>query len=178
MVCVYSDAAAGIPGGLGFSIALSVDKPDVLKKTLKTGFEKLQTVFSNGFTAAEEERSGRPAWIFDLGGLPVHPAVVLDQHWLIVGLSPQSVESALLRLDGKLDRWKPSPADQAALDTVPKEFVALSLSDPRPFYTTIVTYLPMVGGFLNQTVDRGGPANSKRAARGWPCCRIFRRPRS
>jgi hypothetical protein len=163
VVCVYSDAAAGIPGGLGFSIALSVEKPDVLKKTLKTGFEKLQAVFPNGFTTAEEERSGRPAWIFDLGGLPVHPAVVLDQHWLIVGLSPQSVESALLRLDGKLDRWKPSPADQAALDTAPKEFVALSLSDPRPLYTTIVTYLPMVGGFLNQTVDRSGPTNSKRA---------------
>ena len=163
VVCVYGDAAAGIPGGLGFSIALSVDKPDVLKKTLKTGFEKLQAVFPNGFTTAQEERSGRPAWIFDLGGLPVHPAVVLDQHWLIVGLSPQSVESALLRLDGKLDRWKPSPADQAALDTAPKEFVALSLSDPRPLYTTIVTYLPMVGGFLNQTVDRSGPTNSKRA---------------
>jgi hypothetical protein len=163
VVCIYGDAAAGIPGGLGFSIALSVEKPDVLKKTLKTGFEKLQTVFPNGFTTAEEERSGRPAWIFDLGALPVHPSVVLDQHWLIVGLSPQSVESALLRLDGKLDRWKPSPADQAALDTAPKEFVALSLSDPRPLYTTIVTYLPMVGGFLNQTVDRSGPTKSKRA---------------
>ncbi len=163
VVCIYSDSAAGIPGGLGFSIALSVEKPDVLKKTLKTGFEKLQTVFPNGFTAAEEERSGRPAWIFDLGNLPVHPSVVLDKHWLIVGLSPQSVESALLRLDGKLDRWKPSPADRPALDTVPKEFVALSLSDPRPLYTTIVTYLPMVGGLLNQTVDRSGPTKSKRA---------------
>src|ERR1700733_112180 len=163
VVCVYGDAAAGIPGGLGFSIALSVDKPDVLKKTLKTGFEKLQAVFPNGFSAAEEERSGRPAWIFDLGSLPVHPAVVLDKHWLIVGLSPQSIESALMRLDGKLEHWKPSPADQAALDSVPKEFVALSLSDPRPLYTAIVTYLPMVGGFLNQTVDRSGPTNSKRA---------------
>ncbi len=161
VVCVYGDAAAGIPGGLGFSIALSVDKPDVLKKTLKTGFEKLRIAFPS-FNAAEEERSGRPAWIFDLGSLPVHPAVVLDKHWLIVGLSPQSIESELMRIDDKLDRWKPSPADQTALDTAPKEFVALSLSDPRPLYTTIVTYLPIVGGFLNQAVDRG-PAGSKRA---------------
>jgi prepilin-type processing-associated H-X9-DG protein len=164
VICVYGDTAAGIPGGLGFSIAISVEKPDVLKKTLKTGFEKLQTVFPNGFSAAEEERSGRPAWIFDLGSLPVHPAVVLDKHWLIVGLSPQSIESALMRLDGKLEHWKPSPADQAALDSVPKEFVALSLSDPRPLYTAIVTYLPMVGGFLNQAADGGGQGNSKRSS--------------
>jgi hypothetical protein len=127
--CMYGDSAAGIPGGLGFGIAVSVEKPDVLQKTLKTAFEKLQTMFPNGLTVAEEERSGRPTWVFDLMNLPVHPAAALDKHWLLIGLTPQSIESALLRIDGKLDRWKPSTADQAALDSVPKQFIALSLAD-------------------------------------------------
>ncbi|HEV3299794.1 MAG TPA: hypothetical protein VG055_09135, partial [Planctomycetaceae bacterium] len=42
VVCIYGDAAAGIPGGFGFGIALSVEKPDVLQKTLKSGLERLQ----------------------------------------------------------------------------------------------------------------------------------------
>jgi hypothetical protein len=166
VLCIYSDAAAGIPGGFGFSIAISVEKPDVLQKTLKTAFEKLQTAFPN-LNASEEERSGRPVWVLDLGGIPIHPAAALDKHWLYIGLTPQSIESALLRVDGKLDRWKPSEGDQVALDSVPKKFVAMSLSDPRPLYTTVVTYLPMVAGFINQAAQQGQPrggAGNKRMA--------------
>jgi hypothetical protein len=159
VACLYQDASAGIPGGFGFGIALSVDKPDVLKKTLKIGFEKLQQVFPNGFTVAEEERSGRPTWVFDIMNIPIHPAAALDKKWLLVGLAPQSVESTLLRLDGKLDSWKPSAADQLALDSVPKQFISLSLSDPRPLYGTIVGYLPIIAGALNQ--GAGGPQNPR-----------------
>jgi hypothetical protein len=155
VACIYGDTAAGIPGGFGFTIALSVEKPDVLQKTLKTGFEKLQTVFPNGFNVAEEERSGRPVWVADMGGLPIHPAAALDKKWLWIGLTPQSIESALLRVDGKLEQWKPSEAEQAALDSVPKEFVGLSLTDPRPLYTAVVSYLPMVAGFINNAAEQG-----------------------
>jgi hypothetical protein len=183
--CLYTDASAGIPGGFGFSIAISVEKPEVLHKTLKTGFEKLQAMFPNGFTAAEEERSGRPAWVFDLTNIPIHPAAALDKHWLIVGLAPQSIESALLRIDGKLDAWKPSEADQVALNSVPKQFVALSLSDPRPLYTTVVTYLPLVAGFINQAADQaargsghgGRPAGGRMALLGdIPPAEVITRP--
>jgi Protein of unknown function (DUF1559) len=162
VVCIYGDTAAGIPGGLGFSLALSVEKPDVLQKSLKTGFEKLQAVFPNGFVVSEEERSGRPVWVLDMGQIPVHPTAALDKHWLFVGLAPQSIESALLRVDGKLDRWKPSEADQIALNSVPKEFVGLTLTDPRPLFSTALTYLPVVAGFLNQA---GGPQAGQGPAR-------------
>lgn len=166
VVCIYGDTAAGIPGGFGFTIALSVEKPDVLQKTLKTGFEKLQTVFPNGFNAAEEERSGRPVWVVDMGSLPIHPTAALDKKWLWIGLTPQSIESALLRVDGKLDSWKPSEAEQAALDSVPKEFVGLSLTDPRPLYSAVVTYLPIVAGFINNAAEQGSGKPQARQAGG------------
>jgi Protein of unknown function (DUF1559) len=162
VVCIYGDTAAGIPGGFGFSIALSVEKPDVLRKTLKTAFDRLQAVVPNGFTVAEEERSGRPVWIADIQNVPIHPTAALDKQWLYIGLTPQSIESALLRVDGKLDRWKPTEADQAALDSVPKQFVGLMLTDPRPLYTTVVTYLPLVAGFINSAAGQA----QQRAGRG------------
>jgi hypothetical protein len=162
VVCIYGDSAAGIPGGFGFGIALSVEKPDVLQKTLKTGLDRLQAAVPNGFTVAEEERSGRPVWVFDIANLPIHPAAALDKHWLFVGLTPQAIESSLLRLDGKLEHWKPSEVDQAALDSVPKQFVALSLADPRPLYSTVANFLPLVMAGLNQA---SGPGDQRAAGK-------------
>jgi hypothetical protein len=164
VVCIYGDAAAGIPGGFGFGIAISVEKPDVLQKTLKTGLERLQNAIQNGLTVAEEERSGRPVWVFDIANLPIHPAAALDKHWLFIGLTPQAIESSLLRLDGKLDRWKPSEVEQVALDSVPKEFVALSLADPRPLYSTMINFLPIVMTGINQAA--AGPGNQPDRAAG------------
>jgi hypothetical protein len=157
VACIYGDPTSGIPG-IGFGIALSVEKPDALQKTLKIALEKLQAAFPNGVTFAEEERLGRPVWVFDLGQLPFHPAAAFDKHWLFLGLSPQSIQSALMRVDGKLDRWKPSEADQAALDCVPKQFIALTLADPKPFYEAIVTALPFLVSGLDQAAGPGNPA--------------------
>jgi hypothetical protein len=166
VVCIYGEPAAGIPGGLGVGIAISVEKPDVLHKTLKIALEKLRAAIPNSFTVAEAERSGRPVWVFDIAGLPIHPAAALDKHWLFVGLTPQAIGSTLLRVDGKLDHWKPSATEQAALDTVPKQFVALSLSDPRPLYSTVVNFLPLALAGLNQATAAPGnqQAGNQRAA--------------
>jgi hypothetical protein len=164
VICIHGDAAAGIPGGFGVGIAISVEKPDVLQKSLKTALDRLQAGIPNGFTVAEEERSGRPVWVFDIANLPIHPAACLDKHWLFIGLTPQAIESALLRVDGKLEKWKPSPADQEALATVPKQFVALSLSDPRPFYTTVVNFLPLVMTGISQAAAGPGNTPAGRAA--------------
>ncbi|HEV8003507.1 MAG TPA: DUF1559 domain-containing protein [Planctomycetaceae bacterium] len=169
VVCFHSDAAAGIPGGFGFGIAISVEKPELLQKTLKTGFERIQAVSQNAFSAAEEERNGRPVWVFDISNIPLHPAAGLDKHWLFIGLTPQSVESSLLRLDDKLERWKPSAGEQEALNSVPKEFITLSLADPRPLYGTIVGYLPILGSVINQAAEsaqKGDRAAKPRGGRG------------
>ncbi len=169
VVCVHSDTAAGIPGGFGFGIAISVEKPELLRKTLKTGFERIQAVSQNAFSAAEEERNGRPVWVFDIPNIPLHPAAALDKHWLFVGLTPQSVESSLMRLDGKLEHWKPSAAEQEALNSVPKEFITLSLADPRPLYGAVVGYLPILGSLINQAAEsaqKGDGAEKPRGGRG------------
>jgi hypothetical protein len=63
----------------------------------------------------------------------------------VIGVVPQSVNTFLLRLDKKLPQWKPSDEVQAALDTVPKEFVSLSVSDPRPSVQSMLTLATTMG---------------------------------
>jgi prepilin-type processing-associated H-X9-DG protein len=165
VVCFHSDSAAGIPGGLGFGIALSVEKPYWLGKTLKKGFEKLQAALPQGFAVAEEERLGRPTWVFDIVNMPFHPTVALDKHWLFIALTPQSAEASLMRVDGKLGRWKPTAEEQEALNFAPKEFISLTLSDPRALYGTAVTYLPVLASTLNQAEAESRPARRGGAPR-------------
>jgi Protein of unknown function (DUF1559) len=155
--CFYNDSAAAIPGGLGFGLTIQVKDADKLKKTLATAFDRLQAMFPNGFAIANEERQGRPVWLLTLGALPIHPAIAVDKKWLVVALSPQSAESSLLRIDGKLDPWKPSPEEQAALDAVPKNFQVLCLSDPRPTYSSIVTFLPLILSGIEQAMQQNQP---------------------
>ncbi len=156
VICLYNDSSAAIPGGFGFGLAIQVKDADTLKKTLRTAFDHLQAQFPNGLTVTQEERLGREVSLLGIGPLPIHPALCVDKHWLFIGLSPQAVESSLMRVDGKLEVWKPSPAEQTALDAVPKKFQMLSLSDPRPTYTAIVTFLPFILTGIDQAMQGQG----------------------
>jgi type II secretory pathway pseudopilin PulG len=157
VICLYNDSSAAIPGGFGFGLAIQVKDPDTLKKTLQTAFDHLQAQFPNGLTVTQDKRLDREISLLGIGPLPIHPALCVDKHWLLIGLSPQSVESSLMRIDGKLDVWKPSPAEQTALNAVPKKFQLLSLSDPRPTYTAIVTFLPFILTGIDQAMQAQGP---------------------
>jgi hypothetical protein len=143
VVCVFGDDTTPLPASLGLGFAIKVDDAATLKKTLKTLAGNLQAQFPS-IQIADESRAGRDISVIDVAQWPLHPAVCVDNKWLFVGISPQAVEACLLRLDGKLESWKPSPAEQAALDAVPKSFLALSLSDPRPTYSSALTFLPLM----------------------------------
>ena len=52
--------------------------------------------------------------------------------WLVMGFVPQSVEAFYLRMDGKLDRWKPSAKHEKAFAELPKEFTSITVTDTLP----------------------------------------------
>lgn len=161
-ICLYGDSSAAIPGGFGFGLAIQVKDAEKLKKTLDGVFDRLQKQFANGFTVSQEDRLGRQVSVLAVGALPIHPAMCVDKHWLFVGLSPQAIESSLMRVDGKLDAWKPSAAEQTALDAVPKKFQLLCLSDPKPTYTAIVTFLPFILTGIDQAMQQQGVGGPQR----------------
>jgi hypothetical protein len=162
VICLHNDSAAVIPGGFGFGLVFQVKDPDRLKKTIDTAFDRLQTQFPNGFTVTQEERLGRQVSLLAIGALPIHPALCVDKHWLFLALSPQSIESSLMRLDGKLEAWKPTPDEQTALDAVPKKFQMLCLSDPRPTYTAVMTFLPFILTGIDQAMQKQGAGQAGR----------------
>jgi len=156
VACFYNDSAAGIPGGVGFGLALQVNDAAALNKALNSLLGNLQAQFPNALNLAHDERMGRSLSVFEFGSLPVRPALCVDKHWLFVGMTPEATEASLKRVDGKLESWKPSPAEEKTLGAVPKEFVLLSLSDPRPTYSSVVTFLPIVLSGIDAAMKSAG----------------------
>jgi hypothetical protein len=80
------------------------------------------------------------------------PTYAIYKDWLVVGYYPQSVQGFLLRATGELPAWKPEPSTTAAFDKMPKEFVSVSVSDPRPTLKQILALAPLAGGFANSFI--------------------------
>src|SRR5262249_25179446 len=51
------------------------------------------------------------------------PSYAVHKGWLVVSFFPQAVQGYVLRAEGKLPAWKPTPEVQALFDRMPKEFV-------------------------------------------------------
>ena len=48
--------------------------------------------------------------------------------------------------------WKPGPRVRKSLAQLPKEFTAISYSDPRPSLKEILSIAPLIGGAVNSFV--------------------------
>jgi hypothetical protein len=62
--------------------------------------------------------------------------------WLVIGTTPQSVETYLKRADGKLPKWEASPDLITAQKMLPEKFVSLTYSDPRTAIQTALGLAP------------------------------------
>jgi hypothetical protein len=80
------------------------------------------------------------------------PTYAIHKGWLAIALFPQPVHGFLLRADGAMPGWKPSPKVQALLDEMPKEMVSLSYSDPRPTIKQLLSLAPTIGGLVTTFV--------------------------
>ncbi len=77
------------------------------------------------------------------------PTYAIHKGWLVISLFPQPVHGYILRANGEMGAWKPSPAVQANFDKMGKEFISVSYSDPRPALKTLWSVAPMIGGLVN-----------------------------
>lgn len=89
------------------------------------------------------QKHGRELMLFEFG--PVQAgALTIDNGWLIAGLMPQSVEATLLRFDGKLDSWKPTPLQTEAFDALPKSFTSITVGDPQGSWQALIKLAPLI----------------------------------
>jgi hypothetical protein len=80
------------------------------------------------------------------------PTYAIHKDWLIVSYFPQQVQGYIQRATGDLPAWQPESSTTAALEKLPKEFVSISVSDPRPSVKQILSLAPLAGGAINSFV--------------------------
>lgn len=143
---LYADSANAF-AGVGAGLCLEVKDAAKLRRTIDT-ILTLVPQGPGGPQIVRSKKHGRDLISIGQQGLPVWPTLCLDKDWLIVAMTPQMVESFLLRRDGKLDAWAPTGAVADALKTLPTEIVSLTVSDPRPLIVSVGQYAPLLQSML------------------------------
>ena len=77
------------------------------------------------------------------------PSYVIYKDWLVIAPFPQQVQAYILRAKGDMPAWKPDQRVQQSLADLPKEFISVSFSDPRPSVKEILSVAPLIGGLAN-----------------------------
>jgi hypothetical protein len=140
-------------GGCG--VAIEVKDAEKLRRTVNQILAMAQAMSNGEFEAIRTEKHGREIITFrvedvEAGGL------VVDEKWLALGLVPQTVESFLLRVDGRLPSWTPSREVAAALEMMPKEFTSIAVSNPRATYRELLAYAPLLAIGAQQAINESG----------------------
>jgi hypothetical protein len=96
------------------------------------------------------------------------PAYAIHKDWLVVSYFPQAVHGFVMRANGELPSWKPGADVEAALAKLPKEFISISVSDPRPTIKQLLALAPLVVGLINSLtpdfkLDVGAMPNAQEA---------------
>lgn len=163
VMCVYGDPRQTFLG-IGVGVAISVKDAPKLRKTLDQIQGTLTETIAdfNILSVRKTKKHGRDIVTFEVGGGFMNPAYAVDDEWFVIGLMPQNVEAFLLRLDNKregnhvgLTNWKPTASYKAAFAELPKEFVSISVMDPRKSYRALLGMAPwlmgMAQGGMRQT---------------------------
>jgi hypothetical protein len=83
-----------------------------------------------------------PAFVFA-------PTYGIYNGWLVISRYPQPVHGFILRSTGALPVWTPGNRLKENLDKFPGEYVAVSVSDPRPTVRFLFSLLPTIVAGIN-----------------------------
>jgi hypothetical protein len=154
----YSSPAEG-PLGIGRVTMVQVKDA----KKLLASFEKIQTAFPAipGVEFDVKKRTYRGVDLAELhlGASFNTPTFAIHKGWLIFASYPQPVHGHILRAQGVLPTWKASEQFTKALEPFPKEFVAVSYSDPRPTVELMLSLVPPVMSAINGAMRQFVPGS-------------------
>ncbi len=148
---LYADSTNAF-AGLGAGLCVEVKDAAKVQRVIEAILAKIPAG-RGGPQVVRSKKYGRDLISVGMQGMPMWPTLCIDKEWLIVALTPQMVESFLLRRDHKLDSWSATGAVEDALKEFPKEWLSLTVSDPRPLLVGLGQYAPM----LNSMVPPGVP---------------------
>lgn len=153
---LFNDPTNGI-GGFGFGYAVQVRNAEKLRDALDLLLELIpEPTDPNEPRLTRQEKDGREYVSFGQPGIPFFPTMTIDDEWLIVGVTSQTVDAFLERRAGELDKWSPSEEHQTQLDKLPKTFSSLTITDPREAIRAAGQYLPFLQGAMASSPEMAG----------------------
>jgi len=151
--------AAPPEGGLIFGQTLMIQVKDEKQfaRTLEQALKGLALI--SGGELRLKQRTYHGVTLHTVGvrerGFFLTPTYAVHKGWLVIGMSPQPVQSYVLRTAGELPAWKPSADITAALGKLPAEHNVVSVSDPRPVMKLLLSGAPLIGqGIMNDLRNR------------------------
>ena len=160
-VCIYQDRQQQVlPWGFP-TVAIQVKNKDALVAQLDA-LPKDQW--------KRDDRWGCPAY-YHFAPTPIasasnegHPDVNLSASlgsatlavcdgWLVCGIQPQTVQTFVLRSQGKLKRWNPELIPATTREKLPERFSRLTFSDPRASVSFLGSLAPWAANGLQSIAD-------------------------
>jgi hypothetical protein len=146
----YSSPAEG-PFVLGQTFMVKVKDAEKLHAALDTAIKAIGQ--AAGADVSVKKRSYRGVDLREVHvrqqGFIFVPTYAVHDGWLVLSYFPQAVQGYVLRAKGEVPAWKPGPEVRDALEKLPKQFVSVSVSDPRPTIKQLLSIAPVIGGLVN-----------------------------
>jgi hypothetical protein len=178
MFVSYSSSSEG-PLGLGGVYLFKVKDEKKLGETLEGLFKAIPPF--PGAEVSFQKRPYRGGEVLELkiktdqGEYPI-AAMTIHKGWFLFASYPQSAYGFILRSNGTLPTWKADAKLTKALAALPKEFTAISVSDPRPTVQAVLSFAPTLMTLANSilpnvlpgapTFDVGAIPHAQDAVRG------------
>jgi len=139
------------PFTLGQTVLVKVKDADKLQSTLEQIIKSLGTAAGKQVRIKKRDYRGvvlHEVYVQQQGFFLV-PTYAIHKDWLVIGFYPQAVQAFVQRSKGEMAVWKPSPVVRESLDKLPKEFISISYSDPRPSLRQLMSIAPLIGGTVS-----------------------------
>ncbi len=149
-VVFYNSPSEG-PLSLGQTAMVRVKDAKKLQDSLDQAVKGLAKALGADVTLKKKSYHGvemREVHVTQQGFIFV-PSYAIYKGWLVVAPFPQQVQGYILRAKGDLAAWKPDQRVQKSLEELPKEFISVSYSDPRPSVKEVLSIAPLIGGTVN-----------------------------
>ena len=147
---LYTSPSEG-PLSLGQTLLLKVKDAKKLQESLDQAVKGIGKATGADVTLTKKTYHGvemREVHVAQQGFIFV-PSYVIYKDWLVIAPFPQQVQGYILRAKGELTAWKPGPRVKKSLAELPKEFISISYSDPRPSMKQILSIAPLIAGTAN-----------------------------
>ena len=146
---MYSSPSDG-PLNLGQTFLLRVKDGAKVQESLTRALKNLSRI--TGTDIAVKTRTYHGVELHEVHvrqqGFFFVPTYAVHKDWLAFSYFPQAVQGYVLRATGELPAWKPDAHTRAFLDRMPKEFISIAVTDPRPTVKQLLALSPFVGGMF------------------------------